>query len=188
MLKTTKVYIDSRYAVYNSGSSIEYQIPGGLELRPATRIWLSEFTCVAAWDTIDNSNNRLYVQEGTATREIYIPNGVYDLESLRIALYNGLNSAGKTESMGTYGVALRAAGSAGGTHRAYEVFCTRGTFGLPREGTSSTNSIASFPTSGVQRSSHVSGSSTCEGYTACTYIVVPSQPTIPWDQETKEAL
>ena len=85
MLSTTKVYVDSRYAVSKSDSTIEYQIPGGLNLKPSTRVWLSEFTCVAAWDTIDSSNNRLYVKEGTFNREIHIPNGVYDLETLRIA-------------------------------------------------------------------------------------------------------
>ena len=75
MLNTTKVYVDSRYAVSKSDSSIEYQILGGLDLKPSTRVWLSEFTCVAAWDTIDNSNNRLYVKEGTIDREIYITKG-----------------------------------------------------------------------------------------------------------------
>ena len=93
MLSTTKVYVDSRYAVSNSDSSIEYQIPGGLDLKPSTRIWLSEFTWVAAWGTTDNSNNILYVKEGTVDRTIYMPNGVYDLESLRIAMENALNSA-----------------------------------------------------------------------------------------------
>ena len=73
MLSTTKVYIDSRYAVSNSGSSIDYQIPGGLNLKPSTRVWLSEFTCVAAWDTIYSSNNRLYVIEGAVDRILYIP-------------------------------------------------------------------------------------------------------------------
>ena len=153
-----KVYVDSRYAVSKSDSSIEYQIPGGLNLKPSTRVWLSEFTCVAAWDTIDSSNNRLYVKEGTVDRTIYIPNGVYDLESLRIAFENALNSASKSATMGTYDVDLRASGSAGGTFRVYEVSCAAGTFGIPREnGLSSTNSIVSFPTGGTQSSAHTSG-------------------------------
>jgi hypothetical protein len=92
MLSTTKVFVDSRYAVSNSGSSIEYQIPGGLDLKPSTRCWLSEFTCVATWDTIDTSNNILYLIEGAVPRAIYIPSGVSDLESLRIALETALNS------------------------------------------------------------------------------------------------
>ena len=71
MLSTTKVYVGSRYAVSRSDETIEYQIPGGLNLKPSTRVWLSEFTCVAAWDTIDSSNNRLYVKEGTVNREIH---------------------------------------------------------------------------------------------------------------------
>ena len=115
MLSTTKVYVDSRHAVSKSDSSIVYQIPGGLNLKPSTRIWLSEFTCVAAWDTIDDSNNRLYVKEGAVTRELHLLKGVYDLETLRIALENALNSSSKTAGMGTYTVDLRASGSAGGT-------------------------------------------------------------------------
>ena len=158
MLSTTKVYVDSRHAVSKSDASIEYQIPGGLNLKPSTRIWLSEFTCVAAWDTIDNSNNRLYVKEDTVTRAIHIPNGVYDLETLRIAFENALNSASKTAAMGTYNVDLRASGSAGGTFRVYEVSCSAGVFGIPRtSNTSSTNSIVSFPSGDTQSSAHTSG-------------------------------
>ena len=158
MLSTTKVYVDSRHAVSNSGSSIEYQIPGGLSLKPSTRIWLSEFTCVAAWDTIDDSNNRLYVKEGDVTRELNLLKGVYDLETLRIAFENALNSPSKTAGMGTYTVTLKASGSAGGTLRTFEVYCGSGTFGIPLEtDASSTNSIVSFPTGDVQRSNHISG-------------------------------
>jgi hypothetical protein len=157
MLKTTKVYIDSRYAVYDSGSSIEYQIPGGLNLRPATRVWLSEFTCVAAWNTIDDTNNRLYVKEGLVTREIHIAHGVYELESLRVALIDGLNSPSKTAGMGMYGILLKSSGATGGTHRVYQLFCTGGLFGLPAGGTSSMNRIMSFPTGETQLQSHFSG-------------------------------
>jgi hypothetical protein len=157
MLKTTKVYIDSRYAVRSSGPSIEYQIPGGLDLRPNTRIWLSEFTCVAAWDTIDASNDRLYVIEGAVTRVIHIPHGVYELESLRVVLQDELNNASKTASMGVYDVRLKSTGTTGGTHRVYEVSCSFGLFGLPAGGYSSLERIMSFPTGATQSQSHVSG-------------------------------
>ncbi len=157
MLKTTKVYIDSRYAVRSSGPSIEYQIPGGLDLRPNTRIWLSGFTCVAAWDTIDGSNDRLYVIEGAVTRVIHIPHGVYELESLRTALIDGLNNESKTAGMGMYGIILKAAGATGGTHRAYEVFVTGGLFALPAGGYSSLERIMSFPTGATQSQFHFSG-------------------------------
>jgi hypothetical protein len=158
MLSTTKVYVDSRHAVSNSGSSIEYQIPGGVSLKPSTRIWFSEFTCVAAWDTIDDSNNRLYVKEGDVTRQLNLLKGVYDLETLRIAFETALNSGSKTAGMGTYTVDLRASGSAGGLFRLFEVYCGSGTFALPLEaGAYSTNSIVSFPTGEAQRSNHISG-------------------------------
>ena len=157
MLKTTKVYIDARYAVRSSGPSIEYQIPGGLDLRPATRIWLSEFTCVAAWDTIDDSNDRLYVKEGNASRVIHIPHVVYELESLRTTLIAGLNNESKTAGMGMYGILLKSAGATGGTHRVYEVFCTGGLFGLPAGGISSMDRIMSSPTGETQSQFHFSG-------------------------------
>jgi hypothetical protein len=46
-LQTTKVFVDSRYAVMGtSGSSILFEIPGGVELGPNARCFVSEFTCV----------------------------------------------------------------------------------------------------------------------------------------------
>ncbi len=63
MLSTTKLFVDSRYAVSGSGSSIEYEIPGGIDLKPNTKVWLSEFTCVASWRTVDASNDTPFLQE-----------------------------------------------------------------------------------------------------------------------------
>ena len=96
MLSTTKVYVDSRYAITNTGSSIEYQIPGGVELKPTTRCWLSEFTCVASWHTIDNSNSNLFILEGAVRRGLEMPHGVYDLESFRSVMQEVLNGEGRT--------------------------------------------------------------------------------------------
>ena len=74
MLPTTTIYLDSRHAlpnIHGETSSIEVEIPGGIELSPNTKVWLSEFTCPASWDTIDASNNKLYVRElGGADRGI----------------------------------------------------------------------------------------------------------------------
>ncbi len=53
-------FIDSRYCL--ADGSIE--IPGGgVLLDPQDRCWLAEFSTVASWDTIDATNNILYVQE-----------------------------------------------------------------------------------------------------------------------------
>ena len=56
-LRTTKVFVDSRYAaIGTSGSSILFEIPGGVELGPNARCFVSEFTCVCAWPTLDDTN------------------------------------------------------------------------------------------------------------------------------------
>jgi hypothetical protein len=55
-LRTTKVFVDSRYAIGPGGSSILYEIPGGgVELGTNARCFVSEFTCVCAWPTIDQT-------------------------------------------------------------------------------------------------------------------------------------
>ena len=103
MLSTTKVYVDSRYATTKKGS--EYEIPGGVQMKPSTRCWLSEFTCVAAWHTVDATNNSMHLLEGEVHRALEKPQGVYDLESLRVDLQAALNSVSRSASMGTYSVA-----------------------------------------------------------------------------------
>ena len=164
MLSTTKVYVDSRYAITDTGSSIEYQIPGGVELKPTTRCWLSEFTCVASWHTIDNSNSNLFILEGAVRRGLEMPHGVYDLESFRSVMQEVLNGEGRT--VGTYSVELLSAGSGGGTVRALNVSCSSGAFAISDDDTvraligppiDSISSLVSFPTGYEQRSSHESG-------------------------------
>jgi hypothetical protein len=56
-LRTTEVFVDSRYAaIGTSGSSILFEIPGGVELGPHARCFVSEFTVVCAWPTLDETN------------------------------------------------------------------------------------------------------------------------------------
>ena len=124
MLSTTKVFIDSRYATTRNGASIEYEIPGGVPMKPETKVWLSEFTCVAAWHTLDASNSNLFLLEGELHRAPAIPQGVYDLESFRATLQTALNSSSKSASMGTYSVNLVTAGLGGGTVRVLRVSCS----------------------------------------------------------------
>ena len=96
----TKVYLDSRYSI--DGKSFDLQNVGIL-LHPKSRCWLSEFTSVAAWDTLDDSNNKFVVTEGTVHRTITLPRGPHDIDSLRAAMQDALN-AGKPAAMGTYSV------------------------------------------------------------------------------------
>ena len=58
--RVTKVFLDSR-ASLPDGS---IQIPGGgILLDPSNRCWLGEFSTVASWNTIDESNGNLYILE-----------------------------------------------------------------------------------------------------------------------------
>ena len=52
-LRTTKVFVDSRYAAMGtSGSSILFEIPRGVELGPNARCFVSEFTSVCVLSLI----------------------------------------------------------------------------------------------------------------------------------------
>ncbi len=153
MLNTTKLYIDSRHSLpstHGGSSSIEVEIPGGIELHPNTKVWLSEFTCPASWDTIDYSNNVLYVTElGATHRTLFIPTGPHDLESLRAVMEEQLNNSSKDPAMGVYTVTRVSSGSGGGTYRLYKIACSVGWFALPNYSNASANSLGTvvgFPT------------------------------------------
>jgi hypothetical protein len=89
-LRTTKVFVDSRYAMGSGGSSILYEIPGGVELGPNARCFVSEFTCVCAWATIDETNRHQVVHTSTGLYALAIPVGSYDLDSFADALQAAL--------------------------------------------------------------------------------------------------
>jgi hypothetical protein len=91
-LRTTKVFVDSRYAVGGGGSSILFDIPGGgVELGPNARCFVSEFTCVCAWPTIDESNRHQVVVTGAGSvYSLALPIGSYDLDSFALALQEAL--------------------------------------------------------------------------------------------------
>ena len=91
-LRTTKVFVDSRYAVMGtSGSSILFEIPGGVELGPNARCFVSESTCVSAWSTLDETNRYQSVITGAgALYVLAIPGGSYDLDSFADALQTAL--------------------------------------------------------------------------------------------------
>ena len=163
MLSTAKIYLDSRHALPNTSgetSSIEVEIPGGIELKPNTKVWLSEFTCPASWDTIDASNDTLYVRElGGADRVLFIPTGPHDLESLRAAMEEQLNNFSKNPSMGDYTVARVSSGSGGGTYRLYKISCSVGSFEIPNYSNASANclsSVVAFPNGEKQLITHTS--------------------------------
>ena len=90
-LRTTKVFVDSRYAVLGtSGSSILFEIPGGVELGPNARCFVSEFTAVCAWPTLDETNRYQTVIVDGVVHVISLPAGSYDLDSFADALQAAL--------------------------------------------------------------------------------------------------
>ena len=111
--RIAKVFIDSRYAL--ADGSIE--IPGGgLLLDPSDRCWLCEFSTVASWDTIDATNNAVYVIEqlpggDNNHRAILLSEGPHDLDSLADATQTALNGIGKAAGSGTHSVSRVSTGS-----------------------------------------------------------------------------
>ena len=135
-------------------------------MTPSTKVWLSEFTCVASWHTLAASNHNLFLTERLEDRALALPEGVYDLASFRAMLQTELNGASKSDTMGTYSVTLVASGSGGGTMRVLRVSCSAGTFAIPDDATilskiggpiDSVNSIVSFQSGNLQLSIHTSG-------------------------------
>jgi hypothetical protein len=55
-LSVRKIFIDSRFLVSGDSSSFEYELPEVVELPADTVAFVTEFTCVASWDTV--STNR----------------------------------------------------------------------------------------------------------------------------------
>jgi len=124
----SKVFLDSRYAL---ADGVTFLIPGeSILLEPNSRVWLGEFTCVASWDTLNESNNIFFVVEYAHSRTVTLPTGPHDLESLRAAIEEGLNEA-PGEGMGAYTVARVSTGTGGSTFRALQVSVSAGLFVIP---------------------------------------------------------
>mgnify|MGYP007022708962 CR=1 FL=1 len=146
----SKVFLDSCYALDDGETFI---IRGeAILLEPNSRVWLGEFTCVASWDTLDESNNSFTVVEGGLSRSVTLPTGPHDIESLRAAIEEGLN-ADAAEGMGTYTVTRVSTGTVGNTFRAYQVSVSAGAFAIPALH-NRLRSICNFP--GEENSSQTS--------------------------------
>jgi hypothetical protein len=141
--KTTKVFVDSRYSAGSvrgvdgsNGASILYEIPGGIELGPHARCWVSEFCAVAAWPTIDETNRYQTVVEGGVSRQLTLPLGPYDLNTLITALSEALNAYGTVYTVERFG------GQGGSVSQILKITKATGTFMLPQ---SPLSSIIAFP-------------------------------------------
>lgn len=147
----SRVFLDSRYTLPDGS----FVIPGeALLLEPTSRCWLGEFTCVASWDTLDETNRTFTVIELGVSRVVAIPTGAHDLESLRTAIEDGLNTA-PGAGMGTYSVDRVSTGTGGSTFRAFRVSNSIGNFAIP-PATNNLRSICNWPTGDAYASVHTS--------------------------------
>ena len=149
-LRTTKVFVDSRYAFGGGGSNILYEIPGGgVELGPNARCFVSEFTCVCAWSTLDDTNRYQTVILGNgALYVVALPAGSYDLD----AFADALQTAMVAELGSGYVVERTGIGSTGSTQSLLRVSHPTTSFLLAD---SPLSKIVSFPQ--VSANSHTSG-------------------------------
>ena len=148
----SKVFLDSRYTLPDN----TFVIPGeALLLEPDSRVWLAEFTAVASWDTLDSSNNSFTVVEDGVPRTVVLPTGPHDLESLRAAIEEGLNSPQKLPSMGNYAVTRVSTGTGGSTFRAMQVYVSAGSFAIP-PAENKLGSICNWPSGDVENTIHTS--------------------------------
>ena len=115
--RVTKIYVDSRFAQAD-GKTFDMQ-GANMNMHPDTKMWLAEFSCIASWDTIDATNNKLVIWDGVvlAERIVTIPQGPHDIDSLREALEVALNAT----SFGLYVVTKVSSGSSGSTYRSFEI-------------------------------------------------------------------
>ena len=145
-LSVRKLFIDSRFLTSGSTSSFEFELPEIVNLPKASEggaaCYITEFTAVNSWDTVDSSNNQLYIVERnganvTRARVETISSGSYDSESLRLEVESKLNSASKHVA-GTYTVTrVTSAGvsqTSGASFRYYTIsLAGGGSFFLPND-------------------------------------------------------
>jgi hypothetical protein len=148
-LRTTKVFVDSRYAALGtSGSSILFEIPGGVEVGPNARCFVSEFTAVCAWPTLDETNRyQTVVLDTGALHVIALPAGSYDLDAFAEALQTAL----RDQVFGGFSVERTGVGS-GSTQSLLRVSHSSTAFMLAD---SPLSKIVAFPQASA--TSHVSG-------------------------------
>jgi hypothetical protein len=106
-LPIRKLYIDSRFRSSGTTDDFEVQLEESIQLPANAHCYLSQFTGVVSWSTLNESNCHLYLGENvggaSSYRIVQLPLGAHDSESLRAALQDSLN-AGRPSGLGTYTV------------------------------------------------------------------------------------
>ena len=108
LLSARKLYVDSRFLKSGTPSNFNFELPEVLDMPRDTVAYITEFTGVCAWDTVNQSNYRFYIVEQAGGvnkgRIVDVAQQPHDSESLRADLETKLNGAGKLAGMGTYTV------------------------------------------------------------------------------------
>ena len=106
-LTVRRLYIDSRFRSTGTTDDFEVQLQEGVQLPANCHCYMSEFTGVVSFETINESNRNLYIGEfvgGVASfRIVQLPLGAHDSESLRAAIQDAVN-VGRATGVGTYTV------------------------------------------------------------------------------------
>ena len=63
LLSTRKLYVDSRFLQSGTPSSFDFELPEILDLPRGTIAYITEFTAVCDWDTVNDSTNQFYIVE-----------------------------------------------------------------------------------------------------------------------------
>ncbi len=138
-LTIRKLYVDSRFRSSGTTDDFEMQLEQSIQLPANAHCYLSEFTGVVSWETINESNRNLYIGESvgavTTHRIVQLPLGAHDSESLRQVLQDSLN-AGRPTGLGTYSVlrsssagsSAAAASLGSAAYRYYTVTVSSGSF------------------------------------------------------------
>ncbi len=138
-LTIRKLYVDSRFRSSGTTDDFEMQLEQSIQLPANAHCYLSEWTGVVSWETVNASNCNLYIGEnvGTVTthRIVQLPLGAHDSESLRQVVQDSLN-AGRPTGLGTYSVlrsssagsSAAAASLGSAAYRYYTVTVSSGSF------------------------------------------------------------
>ena len=102
-MSTYRIYVDSRERKSGTATEFEYALPYTLNIREKSRASVDVVVVPNSIKTVSARNDIIYVQE-TATigdtqevrdRLVYIPEGYYTVETLRVAVQTALNGPSK---------------------------------------------------------------------------------------------
>ena len=107
-LKFRKVHIDSRFKSSGTHSDFEYELAETFDCPEGTICYLDNAVIPMSWNTIDSTNQYLYIAEKVGTtysvRRLDLDIGYHSAVSLKTLLQTALNANLPTGANGTYTV------------------------------------------------------------------------------------